>query len=187
MSARPNFLYMTKYTVLLALSLYLTANVQAQVGSPLPSMQMEDLNGAAIEMPAAFEGKFALIGLATTKKAEDELRTWQVPVYNKFVAKTGMMDEMFKVEVYFVPVFTGANKAAKSQVVKKLRENNEKIVKDHLLIYSGEKDSLNKLGVDDKKTPYFYLVDEMGIVRWSAEGAFRQKYLEEIESVLLSN
>lgn len=178
---------MTKYTALLALCLTIVVNSHAQVGALFPSMQMEDLNGAAIEMPAAFEGKFALIGLATTKKAEDELRTWQVPVYNKFVAKTGMMDELFDVDVYFVPVFTGANKAAKSQVVKKLKENNEKIVKDHLLIYAGEKAALNGLGVDDKKTPYFYLVDSKGMVRWSAEGAFRQKYIEEIEAVLLSN
>lgn len=177
---------MIRYTALLAFAFAIVGNLQCQVGSTFPSMEMEDLNGRSIDMPAAIESEYALIGLATTKKAEDELRTWQVPVYNKYVAKSGMMDELFDVAVYFVPVFTGANKAAKSQVVKKLKENNEKIVKDHLLIYSGDKSALDKLGIEDKKTPYFYLVNSNGMVLWSAEGAFRQKYLEEIESILLS-
>lgn len=156
----------------------------SQKGSPFPQLIAEDLSENTVTLPDAFGNRYALTGLATTKKAEEELRTWQKPVYNKFVAKTGMMDEMFDVAVYFVPVFTGAAKAAKGRVVKKLKENNEQLVTDHLLIFSGDKAALNALNLDDKKSPYFFLTNASGIIVWSGSGPFRQKYLDEIETVL---
>lgn len=156
----------------------------SQKGNPFPQLITEDLSENAVTLPDAFGDRYALTGLATTKKAEEELRTWQKPVYNKFVAKTGMMDQMFDVAVYFVPVFTGAAKAAKGKVVKKLKENNEQLVTDHLLIFSGDKDALNALYLDDKKSPYFYLINPSGKVVWTGKGPFRQKYLDEIEAIL---
>jgi hypothetical protein len=97
-----------------------------------PSVETETLNNEVVTVPDDFSGHFALIGVGTSKKAEDELRTWQVPVYNKFIAKTGLMDEMYDVKVCFLPLFTGVAKAAKSIVVKRLQENNESVVCAHL-------------------------------------------------------
>ena len=155
-----------------------------QKGSVFPQLTTEDLAENTVILPDAFGGRYALTGLATTKRAEEELRTWQKPMYNKFVAKTGMMDEMFDVAVYFVPVFTGASKAAKGKVVKQLKKNNESLVTDHLLIYSDDKASLTTLNLDERKSPYFFLTDPSGKIVWMAEGPFRQKYMEEIEAIL---
>lgn len=156
----------------------------AQSFTVFPQLNAEDLSGKEVILPKVTTASHTLIGMATTKKAEESLRTWQNPVYQKFIAKSGMMDQMFNVDVYFVPVFTGAAKAAKGKVVKKLKENNEALVVDHLLIYAGAKDPLDRLEMDDKKLPFFYLVDSNGHVVWRAEGSFKRKYLDEIEGVL---
>jgi hypothetical protein len=156
----------------------------AQATDTFPAMEVENLKGEVLQLPSNLQGSFAFIGVATTKQAEEELRSWQRPVYNKFIEKTGLMDQMWSVEVHFIPVFTGASKAAKASVVKKLRENNEKLVTEHLLIYSGDKKVLEELDIEDKKAPNFYLLNAAGKVIWKGSGAFRQKYLDEIEGKL---
>jgi hypothetical protein len=149
-----------------------------------PSVTTETITGKEVVVPDAFRGKFAFIGVGTSKRAEDELRTWQVPVYNKFVAKTGLMDDMYNVELCFLPLFTGAMKAAKSKVVKKLRENNEKPVLDHVYIYAGNRGPFDDLGLTDRGEPYFFLIDPDGRIAWSGKGSFKQRYLDDMEEIL---
>ncbi len=155
-----------------------------QVGSTFPTVETEMVSGKTVELPEAFLGKYAIIGVGTSKKAEEELRTWQNPIYNKFIAKTGMMDDLYDVQVCFLPLFTGAAKAAKPKVIKKLKENNESVVIDNVYIYAGSRDPFESIGVEDKSEPYFFLLDGNGEIVWSAEGRFRQSYFDEIESIL---
>lgn len=149
-----------------------------------PSVITETIQGETVNVPQAFEGSFVFIGIGTGKKAEDELKTWQVPVYNKFIAKTGLMDNMYDVKVCFLPLFTGAMKMAKNQVVQKLQENNEKLILDNVYVYSGEREPFVNFGVDDKKQPYFYLLNPKGEVVWEGKGSFRQIYFDRIEEIL---
>jgi len=144
----------------------------------------ETIEGEIVEVPDAFEGSFVFIGVGTGKKAEDELKTWQIPVYNKFIAKTGLMDEMYDVKVCFLPLFTGAMKLAKNDVVKKLKENNERLILDHVYVYSGERGPFNDADIGDKKTPYFFLLNPKGEILWAGKGTFKQAYFDKIEEIL---
>ncbi len=159
-------------------------NLCAQIGKQFPALEVERIDGSEALLPLFGDNDFALIGLASSAKAEEELRTWQEPVYNAFIAKTGLMDQLWDVEIGFVPMFTGASKASKGQVLKKLRENNEKLVLDHVYIYSGDAQPLDALGIDDRKKPYFYLLNAEGVILWYRSGQFRQKYLEEIMGLM---
>lgn len=167
----------------LALAFFATALLSAQTGD-FPVVKTEMVSGETITIPSHFKDSFVLIGVGTSKKAESELRTWQNPVYNKFIAKTGLMDELYDVEVCFLPLFTGAAKSAKGKVIKDLKKSNESLVIDNLYIYSGSRDPFKSLGVKERDTPYFYLLDKTGQIVWLAEGAFKQKYLDEIEEIL---
>jgi hypothetical protein len=149
-----------------------------------PDVSLENLSGELTEFPAAVEGTYTLVGIGSSKRAEEELRTWQEPVYNKFIAKTGFMDDLYEVEVVFIPVFTGAMKATKNKVIKTLREENHPLVGDHLWIYSGDWKVFESLGLEDKGTPLFLLLDPQGRAVWKKEGAFRQEYFTEIEEIL---
>ncbi|MCA1762362.1 MAG: hypothetical protein ABR574_03620 [Cryomorphaceae bacterium] len=155
-----------------------------QKGNTFPGIETEKLDGSTVRFPGHVSGGFALVGIGMSKKAEEELRTWQTPVYNKFVAKTGLMDDMYDVDIAFMPIFTGASKVAKNKVVKKLQENNESLVYNYLYIYSGAREPFYDLGIDSKKEPFFLLLNAESEVVWFATGKFRRLYFEEIEGIL---
>lgn len=172
-----------KYIFLIAVCLTL-AQANAQVGKPFPIIETVKISGEVVSLPARVGEGFSLIGMGRSKNAEEALRTWEAPVYNKFVAKTGLMDDMFDVEIYFLPIFTGATRAVKGKIIDKLRENNEALVLDHVYIYSGNSEPFDDISFDDKSEPCFVLVNAKGKIVWAARGAFKQKYLDEIEAIL---
>lgn len=164
--------------------LFIILPAHGQINKPFPDVSTEKVTGEIVRVPAAFEGKFALIGVGTSKKAEAQLKTWQNPLYQKFVAKTGLMDDMFNVDLCFLPLFTGASQLAKGEIIKKLKENNEALVIDNVYVYTGSREPFKAIGVDDKSEPYFFLLDKSGTIVWTASGAFSQKYLDQIEEIL---
>lgn len=155
-----------------------------QVGNVFPNIETETVHGKKIDLPDHFTGKYTLIGIGTSKKAEEDLRSWQTPIYNKFIKKTGLMDQLYDVNICFLPLFTGASRMAKDKVVKKLKENNEKLVIDHVYVYAGNREPFKAIGIEDKAEPYFLMLDAGGKIVWATSGRFRAKYLEQIEDVL---
>ena len=170
--------------VVLIFLLFIISPAFGQIKSKFPTVETEKVTGEIVEIPSAFAGKYAFIGVGTSKKAEDQLRSWQNPLYQKFVAKTGLMDDMFNVELCFLPLFTGASQVAKDKVIKKLKENNEALVIDNVYVYAGKREPFTAIGVDDRSEPYFYLIDKNGIIVWTATGAFNRKYMDQIEEIL---
>lgn len=169
---------------LIAVAVLLTLVSKAQVGEVFPIIETEKISGEKVLLPQKYEGRYVLMGIGTSKKAEEDLKTWQQPIYNKFIAKTGIMDDMFNVEVCFIPVFTGTAKMAKSKVIKKLKENNEPMVINHVYIYSGVRETFESIGVDERSEPYFILVDSLGRIVWIEQGHFKQSYFDDIEAIL---
>ncbi len=109
------------FWVLLTLVLN-TSGVMAQViGKVFPDMEAENIEDKVITLPKDIQGKYSLVGLAYSRKSEDELNTWFQPVFEKFVQKsTGLMSGFgYDVNVYFVPMFTGVNAAAKGTAKRK--------------------------------------------------------------------
>src|SRR5690606_40255941 len=87
-------------------------------------------------LPADVAGKYTLLGLAYSKKSEDELNSWFQPVFEKFIQKNKGLFEAFgyDVNVYFVPMFTGVNAAATGTAKKKAIKN----IDPNLLPYRSE-------------------------------------------------
>lgn len=180
---------MSFYQLKAALALSILFSIRAvslfaQKGSIFPTVATEMISGREVSFPEAFAGRYVLIGIGTSKKAEKDLRTWQTPVYNKFVLKTGLMDAMYDVDIAFLPLFTGASQVAKGQVIKDLKANNEALVIDRLYIYSGSRTPFTEIGLGDKSEPYFLLINPEGRIIWTAEGSFKQSYLDEVEEIL---
>ncbi|HNR73963.1 MAG TPA: hypothetical protein PKM03_07045, partial [Cyclobacteriaceae bacterium] len=55
------------------------------IGKQFPDMEAETVEDKKVNLPADTKGKYTLLGLAYSKKSEDELNTWFSPIYNKFV------------------------------------------------------------------------------------------------------
>jgi hypothetical protein len=157
------------------------------VGKPFPAMDVENVEDKKIKLPQDVKGKYTLLGLAYSKKAEDELNTWFQPVYNKFVGKAGGIFEGFgyDVNVYFIPMFTGVNAAATGTAKKKAMQNVDPEILPKILFYRGDlKPYKEALEFDKKDTPYFFVLDAQGKIVYATSGKFTEQKLTEVESVI---
>ena len=72
----------------------------------------------------------------------------------------------------------------KDKVIEKLKENNEPMVMNHVYIYSGDRETFKSVGVDDRKEPFFILLNPKGKIVWMEQGQFKQSYFDDIETIL---
>ena len=164
------------------------------VGKPFPEMVCEDYNGKGVNLPADTKGKYTLLGMAFSKGAETELKTWLNPMYNKFVVKKDKKDaDVFDVQydyninLYFVPMFTGLNQLTSKQSKEKIKSLTEQELYPYLLFYSGDKTYKEELDFEKKDTPYFFVLDKNGKIMYATSGKFDEKKLEKISDFIEEN
>jgi hypothetical protein len=180
---------MKRIIVLLPMFL-IGATLSAQVvGKMFPEMEAETVEDKKISLPADVKGKYTLVGLAYSKKAEDELNTWFSPIYEKFVRKAqkgGLFEDMgYDVNAYFVPMFTGVNAAATGTAKKKAIKNVDPELLPRILFYKGElKPYKEALDFEKKDTPYFFVLDKDGKIVHATSGKFTDGKMSAIEEVL---
>ena len=172
-------------TVVLILPLSL---VKAQViGKLFPDMEAETVEDKKVMLPMAANGKYTLLGLAYSKKSEDELNSWFSPVFGKFIQKTtGLMAGMgYDVNVYFVPMFTGVNAAATGTAKRKALKNVDPQLLPYILFYKGElKPYKEALDFEKRDIPYFFVLDPAGKIVFATSGAYTEEKLDAVEEVI---
>ena len=173
--------------ILVFIGLVLTVVTYAQVGKVFPAMEAETVEDKKVQLPTDVKGKFTLIGLAYSKKSEDELNSWFQPVFEKFVQKsTGLMSGFtYDVNVYFVPMFTGVNAAATGTAKRKAIKNIDPQLLPYILFYKGElKPYKEALDFEKKDIPYFFVLDPEGKIIYATSGKFTTDKLDKVEAVI---
>jgi len=167
-------------------------SLSAQViGSQFPNMNTSTADGKVVDLPNDTNGKFTLLGLAFSKKSEDDLNTWMEPVFWKFIDKPeGKMDQLFgnqqyDVNAYFVPMFTGiktaATKTAKKQALKKM---DPRLIPS-ILFYRGKlKPYKESLDFKKKDIPYFFVLDENGKIVYATSGRYTDGKMAKVEEIV---
>ncbi len=154
------------------------------ISKQFPDMEAETVEDKKVNLPGDTKGKYTLLGLAYSKKSEDELNSWFSPVYNKFIKKaTGMMAGMgYDVNVYFIPMFTGVNAAATGTAKKKALKNVDPQLLPYILFYKGElKTYKEALDFEKRDIPYFFVLDAEGKIVYATSGRFTEDKLDEVE------
>jgi len=145
------------------LMLLLAVPSRAQVvGKMFPAMEAQTVEDKVVKLPLDVQGKYTLLGLAYSKKSEDELNSWFEPVFSKFIQKTkGLMAGFgYDVNVYFVPMFTGINAAATGTAKKKAIKNVDPQLLPFILFYKGELQPYKEaLDFERRDIPYFFVLD----------------------------
>jgi hypothetical protein len=169
----------------LTLLLLLPAAAFAQVmGKVFPEMMTETVDDRKVTLPADVKGKYTLLGLAYSKKSEDELSSWFEPVFSKFIQKTkGLMGGMgYDVNVYFIPMFTGVNAAATGTAKRKAMKNTDPQLLPYILFYKGElKPYKEALDFEQRDIPYFFVLDPQGKIVFATSGAYSDDKMDEVE------
>jgi len=174
---------------LVMLGMLLTITSVAQVtGKMFPTMEAETVEDKKVVLPKeVINGKYTLLGLAYSKKSEDELNSWFQPVFEKYIQKTkGLMAGFgYDVNVYFVPMFTGINAAATGTAKRKALKNIDPQLLPYVLFYKGElKPYKEALEFDKKDVPYFFVLDPTGKIVYATMGKYTEDKMDEIEGVL---
>ncbi|MBU2912441.1 MULTISPECIES: hypothetical protein [Reichenbachiella] len=168
--------------VLLTISL----NTYAQVGDPFPEMSTESLTHQLIEIPDHTMGKYTLLCIAYSKKAEEDLGKWFSPIYTNFIQKsTSPFAFHYDINTYFIPMFTGAKRPAYKKVMKKTQASVDPLIQPHVLFYEGTLiEYKTKLDFNDSKIPYFYILDPEGKIIHFTSGNYSDKKMQEVINAL---
>src|SRR5687767_6427358 len=154
------------------------------VGKNFPDMQAETVEDKVVKLPKDVAGKYTLIGMAYSKKSEDELNSWFQPVFQKFIQKSkGLMAGFtYDVNVFFVPMFTGVNAAATGTAKKKAAKSIDPQLLPYVLFYRGElKTYKEALDFEKRDIPYFFVLDPQGKIVFATSGKYSEAKMEEIE------
>ena len=179
---------MKKLIVTALVILTVAISLRAQViGKAFPDMKAESVEDKVVNLPQDVKGKFTLLGLAYSKKSEDELNSWFQPVFEKFIQKSkGLMSGFsYDVNVYFVPMFTGVNAAATGTAKRKAIKNVDPQLLSYILFYKGElKPYKEALDFEKKDVPYFFVLDKEGKIVYATSGKYSTAKMDEIEEVI---
>lgn len=175
-----------KYVFLFLLIAAIQVDAQV-IGKMFPSMEAETVDDKKIALPDASKGKYTLIGLAYSKKSEDDLNSWFQPVFEKFIQKTnGLLSGFaYDVNVYFVPMFTGINSAATGTAKRKALKNIDPQLLPYILFYKGElKPYKEALDFEKKDIPYFFVLDATGKIVFATSGKYAEAKMSQVEEVI---
>ncbi len=148
----------------------------------VPSFTGETLENKSVTIPNDTKGKYTLLCFASSMKAQEALEGWLDPVYNKFIAKTGLMDDFYDLNVFFIPVFKGSNASMQGTVKKKFNETAQADIKGHVLFCNSDLGEVSTaLHLQNDDTPYFFLLDTMGNIVYHTSGAFTEQKFDALD------
>jgi len=155
----------------------------AQVGELFPTITGESLQHKMIELPASSKGKFCLIGMSSSQKAEADLQTWMQPVYDMFINQNTFIPIDYNLDMYFIPMFKAGQSTTYNMVFNITKEEIDSELAPHVLFYKGNiTDYETQLQLLDKNKPYFFVIDTTGKIVYVTSGAYTERKLEKIES-----
>jgi hypothetical protein len=179
---------MNRLLLTLIAVVFSTIGLFAQKNQLFPELAGTTVDGKAVTLPVSCKGKYTLIGIAFSKKAEDDLVTWMDPMMNTFrpgTNKANVFIPEYDVNMYFIPMFTGLNKAAAATALKKAKESLDKRLHQHVVFYKGDMDNYkDPLQLKDKDVPYFFVLDPDGKIVLSLSGKYTEEKMEEIEEII---
>ncbi len=180
-----------KHLFFYSLFIFIISTTFAQVGKKYPSMSGDNLLGKETSIPMS-NNKVTLVAIAYSEDAEEFLKAWRQPLFDLFIQAPGtnLFDfEPYDANIKFVVLLTGAKRIVSGKVKSKLEENVKPHWKEHILVVKGK--SLESfpdlaLGTDkeERKLPYFYLLDKSGKIVYHTTGKYSKQKQQEIDGHL---
>jgi hypothetical protein len=169
-----------KNLMLMALSLCMFTAVQAQKGKMFPSLSGTTLQDKEVSLPKDTKGKFTVVGVAYSQKADEALKGWFQPVYETFI-----QDSEYDVNTYFIGMISGIKETVAGTIEKKMKKGVDPVLHKHMLLYKGGiGDYKDQLGLKEKDTPYFFLLDKDGKIVYTTSGSYADAKLEKAEEII---
>ena len=154
------------------------------------SQEIDNITGQTIDqkritMPADVKGKYTLLCFASSTKAQKDLETWLDPVYQKFIAKTGIMDDIYDVNVFFIPLVKGSNQMFAENMKRKFRETAQSDLRPHVLFSESNTEQLiSSLKMTSGEIPYLFLLDKDARIIYRTNGGYTEDKFDRIDELI---
>src|SRR4051812_34627972 len=175
---------MMRTFLIIAISIF-SLFASAQKGKVFPGVKGTALDEKAVSIPIK-NGKYSVIAIAFHRGAEDDLKKWLNPLFESFIktedTKGGFdMAEINDVNFAFIPLIAGFKRIADD-----FKANTDKEFWPYII--DTEKTDVKtlqqKLGLEDNKIPYFFVLDPEGKVVAMESGKYSASKLEKLESAV---
>lgn len=149
-----------------------------------------DINGITaenkkIQIPQNLIGKYSLLCFASSQNAQGDLEGWIEPIYQKFIAKTGLMDSVYDLNIFFIPIVTTSNTVVAKTMKKKLKENTQVDFHPYLLFCQGnEEEILKQLKMLKSDIPHFFLLDKNANIIYHTNGKYTEEKFDAIDELI---
>jgi hypothetical protein len=138
----------------------------------IPEIRGETLAGKTVSLPAAAEGRPALLILGFTHGSQTQTKAWGARV-----SKLG--------PVWSVAVLEGVPRLMRGMVSHGIKSGTPKDQYDRfLLVYRGEKELKQAAGFGPPDDAYLLVIDGSGAIRWQYHGAVTDGAVEEVRRQL---
>jgi hypothetical protein len=157
-------------------------------GTVFPECSGETFSGKNVTVPSQTKGKTTILWVAFSREAEEDMKTWLNPVYNMFVVKKDTADFFsaavnYDVNFYFIPMLNQLNQALGNK--DKIKNKTDKEFWPYVMFFKGEvKPYIDALKIEDKKIPYFFVLDKTGKIVHVASGKFTEAKMDKMEDFI---
>lgn len=124
--------------------------------------------------------------MAWSKKAEEDLEDWVLPVFDLFIDKKSFMPIDYDVNLYFLPMFSGFKKGAHKSVMADAKKHLDKKLAPHVVFYKGKvKGYREELNLEDRTIPYFFVLDKTRKIVYATSSEYKEEKLDKMEEFIL--
>ena len=155
------------------------------ISQPISNFTGHTLNQKQLTFPLDTKGKFTILCFATSLKSQNYLQTWLDPIYQKYIAKTGIMDDAFDVNVYFIPVLKTSSRHIQENIQRQFSDNTPNELRSHVVFSDSPAEPLiAELKLSDESLPYIYLLDKNGNIIYKTSGAYTEDKFDAIDDLI---
>ncbi|AZQ62638.1 hypothetical protein EI427_10430 [Flammeovirga pectinis] len=160
----------------------------AQKGKTFPTIKAETLTDKSITFPGAVKGKVTLIGVAYSKKSQENLESWMQPIYDTFInpPKSDIFGSAgYDVNMYFLALARGIAKSAEKSIKSNMKKKiDSKLHKNVAIVLGDVKHHKANLGLGAKDDPYFYILSPEGKVLFITYGKYTPSKMSALEEAI---
>ncbi len=150
------------------------------IGQAFPEIKGHTLEKNELTIPKDVKGKFTLVALASSMRAQEDLDTWLQPMYSSFAE-----NPMYAVNLFIIPLTKGFILVGPDKVESQIKASLDKEYYKYILVYNGEVGPIRKaLGMEEKDKPYLYVIDPRGNITYKTSGKYTEEKMEEIADKL---
>lgn len=168
--------------ILLAAALIIAIPLTSSAQKRVETVECLDINNKTVSFPPVNPGKKTVAMITFSDKASDEAKTWVDPLYQKFIAKSGMMDAMFDASLYVVSFVSGTELSLIKMNAAKIKDDTPAALINSVLYTTASTANVKTvMNVKNDKSVYILVLSADGSIIKQVSGAFSDDKMETLE------